>query len=221
MATAAAAALCLPEDRDAATGALAEELAALPLDEVWRVRLFAGLRTIVHEHRARGTSLVELFDREEASPAVAVLPLLDARALARLGVTRRQWRTTPQWNDLWFLLGRKDFGATRRLVPRGGFERFDEVMLEADTNWDRRYRQFVAAANCPSIEVLRIGLVRVAQAMDIEHSGLEEVRLMLARELQLGPNFLSLECVEQLLEDVSSLSSIGGGGSPVGLGHSR
>mmetsp|Transcript_62641 Transcript_62641/g.179676 ORF Transcript_62641/g.179676 Transcript_62641/m.179676 type:complete len:242 (+) Transcript_62641:107-832(+) len=197
-------------DRAASLGRLLEELEAVPASEVWHIRIYAGLRRIVYEGRLRGASLMELFDGAEGGHAAPVLSLLDGRALARLGATCRHWRATPQWVEHWFLLGVRDFGKHRRLVPPGRFERFDESMLVADVDWAWRYRKFVDARHCPSIESLRLAAVRVVQALDLETSGVEEVRRRLATELQLGQDFFSLECVEQLLEDASSMRSLTG-----------
>lgn len=199
-----------PAGRDTFLGQLLQDLDGLPESEVWRVRIFAGLRRIVHEQRLQGASLVQLFDNENGGPAAAVLPLLDAPALAMLGASCRQWRNMSQWFEHWFLLGVRAFGKQRRLVPPGRFECFDEAMLESGIDWHARYRRFIAAAHCPSIESLRLAAVRVVQQLDLETSGVEEVRRRLAEELRLGQNFLSLECVEQLLEDAACLRSVSG-----------
>mmetsp|Transcript_62845 Transcript_62845/g.187368 ORF Transcript_62845/g.187368 Transcript_62845/m.187368 type:complete len:239 (-) Transcript_62845:54-770(-) len=197
------------ERRSEALRSLQEELEPLPREEVWRIRVFAGLCRIAHEWRLRGAGLGMLLD-EENGPGAAVLALLDARALAMLGATGSSWRRLPSWSEHWFLLGVQDFGKHRRLVPPGRFERFDEAMLVSDVNWHIRYVNFVRAAHCPDIESLRMAAVRVVQSLDLETSGVEEVRRRLSAELRLGHDFLSLESVEQLLEDASSLRSLGG-----------
>uniref|UniRef100_A0A7S1R104 Uncharacterized protein n=1 Tax=Alexandrium catenella TaxID=2925 RepID=A0A7S1R104_ALECA len=200
------------ERRSEVLGCLHGELELLPPSEVWRVRVYAGLRRIVHEWRLRRAGIAELLD-EESGPSGAILQLLDARALAVLGATGTSWRRLPSWSEHWFLLGVQDFGKHRRLVPPGRFERFDEAMLVAEVNWHARYVNFLRAAHCPDIESLRMAAVRVVQSLDLETSGVEEVRRRLATELQLGSHdFLSLESVEQLLEDASSLRSLGGRG---------
>lgn len=206
------------EDRAAALGQLLAELEALPAAELWRIRIFAGLRAVVQAERLRGRGLVEFLTGEGAGPvSTAMLSLLDARALAALGLAARHWLGTAEWGEHWFLLGVRDFGKHRRLVPSGRFERFDEAMLDPDVDWHHRYLRFSAAARCPSIEFLRLAACRVVQALDLETSGLEEVRRRLADELRLGHDFLSLQCVEQLLEDATSLRSLGGRG-PTGGG---
>lgn len=203
--------MAIERGRDEALGLLMEELKSLPESEIWRVRVYAGLRHIVYDQHAAGLGLVD-FLTDESSPAAAVFTLLNAKSLAALDATRKHWRTLPQWSEHWFLLGVQNFGKHRRLVPPGRFERFDEAMLSPGVNWHARYLNFVRAKNCPNIESLRLAAVRVAQSLDIETSGVEEVRRRLATELQLGDqHFLSIECVEQLLDDASSLRSAGGG----------
>lgn len=201
------------DDRDAALGRLLAELESLSVADIWRVRLYAGMLGVAHEERSHGRGLVEFLDGEGGGLAVAVLSMLDVVALARLGRSGRHWRSMPQWSEIWFLLGVRDFGKRRRLVPPGRFERFDEAMLDADVDWRLRYLRFSAAAHCPSIESLRLAAVRVAQSsLGLETFDVEEVRRRLADELQLGHDFLSLECVEQLLEDASTMRVLGGRG---------
>lgn len=202
-------------DRAANLGALLEELEALPGSDIWRVRLFAGMLRIVGEsrqereaNRGRPSHLVDLLD----SAGSITVPLLDAASLAALGTSCWHWRRTPQWPEHWYLLGVRDFAGRRRLVPPGRFERFDEAMLVPGVDWPARYGHFAAASHCPGIESLRLAAVRVVQALDLEVSGVEEVRRRLAAELRLGQDYLSLECVEQLLEDATSLRSVAGGG---------
>merc|ERR550525_53003 len=92
-------------------------------------------------------------------------------------------------------------------------------MLEADVDWPARYQSFRWAAHCPDVESLRMAVVRVVQSLDLETNGVEEVRRRLTLELRLGnQQFLTLESVEQLLEDASSMRSVVGGPSDRG-GH--
>lgn len=195
--------------RSQALGRLLEELEALPTEEVWRVRVFAGLRRIVHERRRspEDCDLVGLLAEDATGFAMTAFGLLDARSLAVLGSTRRVWRGLSQWPERWYLLGVEEFGQQRRLVPTGRFERFDEAVLDSEVDWHRRYCDFVMAAGCTSIHSLRLAAARVAQTIDLENSGVEEVRRRLAAELKLAPHFLSVESVEQLLEDACAPSS--------------
>lgn len=196
--------------RGAALESLLQELETLPDSEVWRARIHAGLLRIAHERRLRAAGLVE-FLLEESGPAELVFAQLDAKALTALGGTRRCWRELPHWGEHWFLLGVQDFRQHRRLVPPGRFERFGEVLLDETVDWPRRYRNFVQAAHCPDIHSLRLAAVRAVQAMDLETDGVEEVRRRLSLELHLDENFLSVSCVEQLLEDASTMHSVVGG----------
>mmetsp|Transcript_85275 Transcript_85275/g.151051 ORF Transcript_85275/g.151051 Transcript_85275/m.151051 type:complete len:213 (-) Transcript_85275:98-736(-) len=207
---------CIPTypvaERSAALGRLLEDIETLPTSEVWRVRLFAGLRRIVHEWRDRGSGLTEVL-ADESGPQALVLALLDARTLAILDTTQRRWRRLPHWLEHWYLLGVQDFGGSRRLLPPGRFEHFNEAILTADAadvDWHIRYGNFMQAQHCPSIECLRQAAVRVAQTLDVETGDVIEVRRRLAGELRIGEEYLSLECVEQLLEDVCSMRSLGG-----------
>ncbi|CAK0869415.1 unnamed protein product, partial [Prorocentrum cordatum] len=160
------------------------ELEGLPDAEVWRVRVYAGLRRVVHDVRAQGPALLELLN-QDSSPAARVLELLGAPSLAALGATARAWRGMPSWSDLWFIAGKEDdFGKQRRLVPSGRFERFDEVMLEEGVDWPERYRSFRWAAHCPDLESLRLAAVKIARSFDLESNGLEEVRRRLSSELR-------------------------------------
>jgi len=203
-------------------GRLLEELEALPAEEVMRVRLFAGLRRIVSDRRraaaaaadgsGSGSSssfFLELFGGAETGMQSYAVSLLAARDLVALEATHRQWRELPQRQEHWYSLGVQTFAGQRRLVPPGRFERFDESMLTAETNWPRRYGNFVQAARC-SIESLRQAAIRIVQSIDLETCDIAEVRQRLCVELQVGHGFLSIECVEQLLEDATSLRSAGG-----------
>lgn len=195
------------------------EVEGLPDAEVWRVRVFAGLARIAHEWRRRGQGFLELF-ADEQGPQSDVLGLLAAGSLGALGATCTRWRALPQWPEHWYTLGVKEFGTQRRLVPMGRFERFDEAMLSAEpASWPLRYRNFVRAAHCPSIEALRKAAVRVARLMDAETCSTEEVQRRLAAQLKLGDDFLSIDMVEQLLEDASSMRSVASGaGDDIGDG---
>eukprot|EP00929_Paragymnodinium_shiwhaense_P066639 TRINITY_DN33450_c0_g1_i1.p1 TRINITY_DN33450_c0_g1~~TRINITY_DN33450_c0_g1_i1.p1 ORF type:complete len:255 (-),score=73.80 TRINITY_DN33450_c0_g1_i1:68-832(-) len=219
-----------PASRSVALGRLLEELEALSAEEVWNVRMFAGFRRVVADERKRqreeeavaaasstapvgaepSSCLLTRVMREETGLLDALLCLLDARAMATLGASRRSWRQLSNWYERWFLLGMQDFGQQRRLVPPGRFERFDEVMLDSEIDWQTRYAQFVMASRCTSMQSLREAAVRVAKSLDLENSGVEEVRRRLAAELGLSTDFLSVESVEWLLEEASSLSSLGG-----------
>lgn len=116
------------------------------------------------------------------------------------------------------MLGKQDFGKQRRLVPCGRFERFDDAVLDPAVDWRRRYGNFVWARHCEDIGSLRLAAVRVAQSLDLEMSGVEEIRRRLVVELKLSQDFLSLECVEQLLEDASTMRSAGGRHDELGAG---
>lgn len=192
---------------------LLQELDGLPDDELWRVRVFAGLRRVVSERRAAVGGLSELQGGAGHPDAatLATLALLDARSLAAVEASCVQWRRLPHWQEHWFLLGVQDFGKHLRLVPPGRFERFDENMLIGGVDWRSRYGNFMWAARCPSMGGLRLAILRVVQALDLEVSGTEEVRHRLASELHLNERLLTLECVEQLLEDTFNLRMFGGG----------
>eukprot|EP00933_Yihiella_yeosuensis_P065404 TRINITY_DN69189_c0_g1_i1.p1 TRINITY_DN69189_c0_g1~~TRINITY_DN69189_c0_g1_i1.p1 ORF type:complete len:268 (-),score=56.16 TRINITY_DN69189_c0_g1_i1:50-853(-) len=225
------------EARSAVLQNLLAELEGMSTEEVTRVRMYAGLRRVVHDRRrlAPHGGLLDLvgadIDAEEAPGSSsstlnltsgggggcgeelsnALLSLLDGRSLAYLGGTRRHWRKLPHWLEHWFLLGVQDFGKQKRLVPPGRFERFDANMLDSDVDWHRRYINFRWAARCPTVAGLRMAAVRVVHSLDLATSGLEEVRRRLASELQfVNEQDLSLECVEQLLEDASTMRSLGG-----------
>lgn len=141
-------------------------------------------------------------------PQHAIISMLDAPALVALGMTSRCWRMSEHWFEHWYLLGVKEFGTQRRLVPPGKFERFDEAVFAADMDWHLRYGNFVMAARL-SIETFHNAVLSIVFSLDLETSGVEEVRQRLSEELQLGSNFLSIECVEQLLEDATTMRSLG------------
>mmetsp|Transcript_81372 Transcript_81372/g.226621 ORF Transcript_81372/g.226621 Transcript_81372/m.226621 type:complete len:232 (-) Transcript_81372:111-806(-) len=204
--------------RSVALGRLFEEVEALPAEEVWRVRVFAGLRRVIHERRkgipgGSGSGFIDLLE-DETGIVASILGLLGASALAALDATRGSWRRLSQWRERWYLLGVENFGQRRRLVPPGRFERFDEAVLEPSIDWQSRYCNFVMAAHCDSIESLRMAAIRVVQSVDLENCGVDEVQRRLVAELRLAPHFLSIECVEQLLEEASSLRSVVGGPRP-------
>lgn len=183
---------------------LLDEVNALTSEEVWNVRVFAGLRRCVQERRTACDGLLEISDTAQA----AILTFLASGALARLDATARHWRSLDHWSEHWFLLGVQDFGAQRRLVPPGRFERFDEAMLATEVNWPLRYGNFVRTASCPSMEHLRLAALRVVRSVNIELCDVLEVRRRLSAELQLKSDFLSIESVEQLLEDASTMRSV-------------
>lgn len=192
---------------DAVTNVL-EDLEVLPDDEVWNIRIFASMRRIVHEHRTSGTSFFTSLQDDVGGPQHAIISMLDAPALVALGMTSRCWRMSEHWFEHWYLLGVKEFGTQRRLVPPGKFERFDEAVFAADMDWHLRYGNFVMAARL-SIETFHNAVLSIVFSLDLETSGVEEVRQRLSEELQLGSNFLSIECVEQLLEDATTMRSLG------------
>jgi len=205
-------------DRAAALEHLLSDIDTLPVSEVWKIRIFAGLRRVVHERCLRGAGLAALL-AEESGPSAAIFALLDARTLAVLGTSSSGWHAMPSWSEHWFVLGKQDFGKQRRLVPAGRFEGFDDAVLDPAVDWRRRYGNFVRAAHCRDIGSLRLAAVRVAQSLDLEMSCVEEIRRRLVIELKLGDqNFLSLECVEQLLEDASTIRSAGGRPDELGPG---
>lgn len=198
---------------------LLSDIAGLPAEDLWRVRVFAGLTRIAREWRRLGQGLLDLV-ADEQGPQAEVLGFLGAGSLGALGATCVRWRALPQWPEHWYALGVREFGTQRRLVPMGRFERFDEAMLEADpASWPLRYRNFVRAAHCPSIEALRKAAVRVARLMDAETCSAEEVQRRVSAQLKLGDDFLSIDMVEQLLEDASSMRSVASGhGDDIGDG---
>mmetsp|Transcript_4783 Transcript_4783/g.8218 ORF Transcript_4783/g.8218 Transcript_4783/m.8218 type:complete len:215 (-) Transcript_4783:58-702(-) len=195
-------------DESDAHARLSAELAGLPADEVWRIAIYAGLRKAVYERRAQPAGLVE-FLVDESGPQRVVLALLPARALAKLARTSRRWRCLEHWSEHWYLAGVQDFGTQRRLCPSGRFERYDEAVLDSFVDWPRRYANFVQAHHC-SIENLRQAVVRIVQSVDLELCDVVDVRRRLAAELQLADDYLSIDSVEQLLEDASSMQSFVG-----------